>query len=310
MIMRKLAVFFLVFAAVVSASAQTLSNEVLGFGRIIQDPAATGRGFAGRASTHSPAWSAWMNSAAIPFSDAKMDIGVAYQHWSPSAMVERTIAAGASGHFGIFGISAGFMTRSGDPYEIIDMNGVPSGQFTPRDIIGCGGLAIRILPYLSIGVDMRYVHQQTTSNDALAAFSADVLLMAKFGGFTAAAGIANVGGRVTDSDGETWAIPTSIALGLGYEAVFAEVHGVDAYLDFDYFYNSKTITAAIGAQYGFKDMVFARAGYHIGSQGAVLPSFASVGLGCKFFGVRLDASYTFANKDLLNTFTVGLGYSF
>ena len=70
------------------------------------------------------------------------------------------------------------------------------------------------------------------------------------------------------------------------------------------------MTAAAGVQYSFRDMVFARAGYHYGADKAVLPSFASAGLGVKFFGVELNVAYLFASDALGGTMTFGLGYSF
>ena len=311
MTIRRIAAIMLFLAAAVTVSAQTsISNEVLGFSRLSQDPVYTGMAFAGRASTHSPAWSSWTNAAAIPFYDGKADFGVSYQHWAPSSAVERTFAGGAAGHFGIFGISLGFMTRSGEPYDVIDLNGIPKGEFTPRDIVGSAGLSLRLVKWLSLGVDMRYIHQTVAENVSLSAFAADILLMAKFGDFSVTAGVANVGGKVKDAEGEDWSLPSSVAFGAGYETVIAEKHAINAYIDFDYFYAVKAATFAVGAEYGFNDIAFVRGGYHFGGVGAVLPSFASVGIGAKYWGVKINASYTFANKDLMNTFTVGLGYCF
>ncbi|MBR6346811.1 MAG: PorV/PorQ family protein [Bacteroidales bacterium] len=304
------AVILMTFTVALSYAQTSIQSEALGFSRILQDPVATGLGFAGRASTHNPAWSSWTNAAAIPFYDGKADFGVSYQHWAPSSAIERTIAAGAAGHFGVFGASLGFMTRSGEPYDIIDLNGVPDGQFKPRDIVGSAGLSIRLVKWLSLGVDLRYIHQSYYPQASLSSFAADALLMARFGDFRVTAGIANVGGQVKDAEGEYWSLPTSIAFGAGYEAVFGGKHGVNAYIDFDYFYAVKAVTFAVGAEYSFNDIVFVRGGYHFGSVGAALPQFASVGLGAKYWGVKINASYTFANKDLMNTFTVGLGYCF
>lgn len=65
-----------------------------------------------------------------------------------------------------------------------------------------------------------------------------------------------------------------------------------------------------GAQYSFKNMLFARAGYHFGTKEAVLPSFATVGLGVRFFGVSLDFAYLTGNDVIGNSMTFGLGYRF
>jgi len=57
-------------------------------------------------------------------------------------------------------------------------------------------------------------------------------------------------------------------------------------------------------------MVFARAGYHYGAAKEVIPSHASLGLGVKLFGARLDFSYLLAGESLGGTLALGLGYSF
>ena len=70
------------------------------------------------------------------------------------------------------------------------------------------------------------------------------------------------------------------------------------------------LMAAVGVEYGFADMVFARAGFHYGDPAKALPTFASVGIGAKFIGIRLDASYVFLSETLGNSFLVSLGYAF
>ena len=68
----------------------------------------------------------------------------------------------------------------------------------------------------------------------------------------------------------------------------------------------------MGAEYGYDSLVYVRAGYHYASVGNGIPSFASAGLGFRFFGVNIDAAYLFGwgNSPLKHTFTVGVGYSF
>jgi hypothetical protein len=58
-------------------------------------------------------------------------------------------------------------------------------------------------------------------------------------------------------------------------------------------------------------MVSFRAGYRYGGDSPI-PSFASVGAGVKFSGVKLDLAYLIAGGDspMKNTLAIGLGYSF
>ena len=52
-------------------------------------------GFAGAASTSSIAYSAFTNSAVIPFWNGKFDAGVSYQNWAPDGVKSSNLAAGA-----------------------------------------------------------------------------------------------------------------------------------------------------------------------------------------------------------------------
>lgn len=67
---------------------------------------------------------------------------------------------------------------------------------------------------------------------------------------------------------------------------------------------------AAGAQYALKDMVFFRAGYHLGSSETAIPPYLSLGLGFHFRGIRLDVSFLTASETLGNTLAFGLGYVF
>ena len=97
-------------------------------------------------------------------------------------------------------------------------------------------------------------------------------------------------------------------MGLGYDLAFG-TSALRFAADADVFFTGG-VGAALGAQYGWNDMVFARAGFHLGTGKAPLPTYASVGLGVKFVGVHLDVSYLLASKVLGNTLCVGIGYAF
>ena len=83
---------------------------------------------------------------------------------------------------------------------------------------------------------------------------------------------------------------------------------MDVNVDADYFF-SGWFAAAFGASYTFNDLVSFRAGYRYGGKSPI-PSYASVGAGVKFAGVKLDLSYLLGSEVMNNTLAVGLGYSF
>jgi opacity protein-like surface antigen len=139
------------------------------------------------------------------------------------------------------------------------------------------------------------------------AFNADVFLMTKISGIKATLGVANLGTGITSGDMK-FSLPASAVLGVGYEKTFAQKHGIDVSLDADYFFKGG-FAASVGAEYTFNDLVSARAGYRYGGN-TVIPSYASVGVGAKFAGVKLDVAYLIASGAMKNTLALSLGYSF
>ncbi len=286
------------------------TTEAMGFSRIVRNPAAAAKGFAGVASTSAPAWSSFNNAAVIPFSEKRMDVGLLYQNWEPKGIKTSNFGLGISGKFSDdLGLSLGFILQNGESYPVIDEGGIIKDEFTPKDMQVNLGVAYRFGDIVSMGVNLKYVSSNLTPDNSYKAFAGDVFAQGCFAGVNVAAGLSNIGSTIKDENGNSFKIPISVTFGADYTLTLAEVHDLNFAADFDYFL-SGNVTAAIGCEYGFNDMVFARVGYHYGSEKAVLPSFASVGLGLQFFGVKLDFAYLLANEVVGNTMTIGLGYSF
>ena len=288
------------------ASAQTAMPSL----RVEQDPVSAGMGFAGLASTNGTAWSALRNSSVIPFSEKSMDFGASYQSWAPDGAASTNMGLGAGVKLGErFGLSVAGTMQNGEEYSLTDETGNPAGTFKPSLLSVGLGFGVKIIDNLSAGVNVRFASQKLTSDDSYSAFCGDVFVSYKFADFNVTAGAASLGSKVKGADGNSWSLPASARVGVDWTGSFAEVHGIRADVDLDYLF-SGSVMAAAGVQYSFKDMVFARAGYHYGPETAVLPSFASAGLGVKFFGIELNAAYLFASEVLGGTMTFGLGYSF
>ena len=121
----------------------------------------------------------------------------------------------------------------------------------------------------------------------------------------------------------------SASQGARGEAAGMGLHSIRLNADLDWFPVSGSLTAALGAEYGFQSRYFIRAGYHLaagrtGAGGwtarggsAVLPSFATLGAGLcldhsalPFLGhtsLRLDLAWLIAHPVLGNTLQAGLG---
>ena len=273
------------------------------------DAVSLGKAGANLTETNTIANSALNNAAAMPFSELPYEATVGYALWQPSSSSANVINAGFAYNLKQkFAIGFGFNMGLNKPYDIIDASGAANGTFTPKDIHAALGMAYRFLPYLSVGVNVGYANSTLSADHKYGALAADVFVMAKVKDFKATAGVSNLGSKVTSANGLKFSLPASFALGAGYEKTFAKKHGVDVSLDADYYFKGG-LAASLGAEYTYDDLVSVRAGYHLGGK-TVIPSYASLGAGVKFSGVRLDLAYLIASGPMKNTLAVSLGLSF
>ena len=275
--------------------------QALPFTAAETDAASLGTAGANLTQTGSIANASFSNAAAIPFSDAKMDVAAGYTMWQPTAVGSNMINVGAAFNMKQkFGIAVGFLYGMNPAYDITDDGGAVKGQFKPSDIHANIGLAYRFLPFLSLGANVGYATSTLAEGQSYGALAADVFAMAKFGGLKVTAG-------VTSASGVKFCIPGSAAVGAGYETAFGK-HAVEALLDADYYF-SGWFAAAAGAAYTYGDLVTVRAGYRYGGESPI-PSYASVGAGVKFIGLKLDLAYLIGSGAAKNTLALSLGYTF
>lgn len=303
----------LVAAAVCAVSigtASAQSSEVLTFVRTERNPVAAGMGFAGAAALDGTAYSSFRNSSVIPLAAERMSFGVSGQNWSPDGVRSTNISAGASAKIGDrFGLCLGGAYQTGDEYSLTTDTGAAIGTFKPTEIVLNAGAGFRIIDNLAVGASVRYASQKLSEDDSYSAIAGDIFLTYKLSDLSLTTGVSSFGTSVKSEAGDSFSLPASATIGADWRRSFLEKHRVRVAADADCFF-SGGFTAAAGVEYSFKDMLFARAGYHFGTEKAVLPSFATVGLGIKFFGVSLDAAYIVADDALGGTMTFGLGYSF
>lgn len=288
----------------VPATAQAQS---LPFVAAETDAASLGTAGANLVQTGSVANASFSNAAAIPFSEQTMDVSAGYTMWQPVS--SNILNVGAA--FNLkkkFGVAVGFQYGMNPAYDVTNSSGAVTGQFSPSDMHVNVGLAWRFLPFLSLGANVGYATSSLAEGHSYGALAADVFAMAKFGGLKVTAGVANVGTTVKDAAGNEFCIPGSIAVGAGYSKVFGEKNGVDVLVDADYYFSGWMAVAA-GAAYTYDDLVSVRVGYRYGGESPV-PSYASVGAGVKFLGIKLDAAYLISSSPIGNTLAVSLGYTF
>lgn len=303
--MKHISVIFVSLLLCLTSAAQDWSAlPWMRTGRGAADMAMAGSAFM---SDDNMAWAADGNAAMVPFSSRRMSVELGYMLANPV----RTNYAGAGFAYNIkdrVGVTAALSYGINPAYDVYNESGRPAGTFSPGQLMLGAGVSWRFVKFMSAGLNLRYAMQTLAEGVSSSAFAGDFVLMCRFGDFFVSAGAMNFGTPVKSSDGRSFNLSSSVKLAGMYEHLFAEKHGLQVNLDADW-YLSKAASAALGAQYGWNDMVFVRAGYRYGSGRSPLPSMASVGLGCKFFGVRIDAAYVVYGSTI-NTLNVGLGYSF
>lgn len=264
------------------------------------------------------AYSHFGNTAAVPFSDNTFSAAFSYGSWQPSSAKENIFSLGAMWNINDrFGVTFAALTQSGQKYDTINEAGVPTGSFTPNDLRIGAGFSYRFIDNMSVGIGLNYAQSSLAPKSELyktvfSTFSADIQLLYTISDFKISLEAGNLGIPVKSASGMKSSLPMNARLGGGYDNDFGK-HHLSAGIEGGVFFGGpSTGFASAGAEYMYDNLVAVRAGYHYGSEKNGIPSFASVGLGFRFFGVNIDAAYLVAGNDspMKNTFSIGIGYSF
>ena len=225
--------------------------------------------------------------------------GANFWSWAPSTSALKLINASGYYRFGKFAVALGGKYCMEKPFDVVSAVGKPLGTYTPSSFTLGAGFAYRIIDPLAVGVTLRYVSANYYENIKEGTVAADINATFSKGGLRAAVGVANLGGKIKGSP-----LPAMAKVGAAYH-----IGGFQASAEVDYLF-AGAIMAGIGAEYGFKDIAFIRAGFHYGDAQKAIPTYASVGLGVQYWGVRLDATWITASSVLGNSLGFSLSYSF
>lgn len=254
------------------------------------------------------------NPAAMSLSQNTVAVGVSYGVWQPQ--VSDNTLIGFSGFGKITGnLSVGFAGRyfMYQPYARTSSTGVFIDNFTPEEYAIELGLAYRIIKGLSAGVNLRYANSHLEGDARGNAVAADVAVMYSFSDLSFTAALTNLGTKINYGHSD-YSLPTLAKLGVGYNLHFSRGHAIALSVEGDYRMGPDSgVMAGAGVEYGFRNRAFLRAGYHFGDDSrAVIPSYASLGLGFEFAGIALNAAYVLTDSDspLKNSFSLSLGYHF
>lgn len=286
-----------------------MAAQALPFTSADYNPVTLAKGGTALTETSTVASAAFANPASIVYYEDTFDVSLGYVSWQPKSL--STSVFNLAGAYKIgqkFGLALGFSHGMYPEYAEVDLSGYEKGVFKPSNMQIGLGLAYRILPFMSLGLNVGYASEKLASDVSYGSLDADVFAMLKFGSFRAAVGVSELGGKVKSKSGAEFTLPASANLGAGYTMLISEKHAIDVNADANYYFKDG-IAASAGASYTFNDMISIRAGYRYGGKSAI-PSFASVGAGFKVFGIKADFTYLFGSKTLTNSMALSLGYTF
>lgn len=290
--------------SVLSLRAQTLPSLLMN-----QDPVTLAMGSAGVAA-ESDAFALQNNVAAMSFAKESMSIKASFGMWQPDYADLKTVGLG--GMYSVtekMAVGMDFKYLMMPSYSGITGNGsaIRDSEYNPSEISVAAGVSYAFIDCLSVGVAVRYAGSSLAPEASANVFGADAGVFFKKDSLSVGISVNNLGTKVKYSE-TSYAQPMLVKVGVGYDLGLGTSDLAFA-AEADYLF-SGGFMAGLGCEYSYKDMLFARAGYHYGNSVNAVPSHAAAGLGLKIIGINLDVAYIFASKVLADSLCISLGYSF
>ena len=295
------------------------------FGQSVTDVAPDARS-AGMADAYTAMYgkgfSLYTNSAAAALSDDDFAISANYSMLQPKVAGMNSFAVGAFYKFNDrYTVGLGARARMQSVSTVFtDDNGIASGSFdgSVAQFSVDASFGMHIIEGFAAAVNLHFYYDQSPQPIDIVngiGFGLDVDLMYSHKYFNVALAAKNLGPAMTYEPGISYALPMDIRAGYsGNYEIVDDVFDINPAVDVDYILNNSTLTAGVGAEFEFIDMVAVRGGYRYSANEAFMPSYATVGLGVEFFGIGIDAAYYIgmgkAADVLSNTLKIGISYKF
>ena len=281
--------------------------NALSFTQIERDPVNAALAGAGSAYAGDASVKAFSGAAMMPFTEGKLDASLGYQRWAADASHQLQAAVAFRVTPGVV-LSAGYAFSAGQSFDQLGEYGQFVGTIQPVTHLAALGAGLGLGEQWSLGVNLRYALEDAVETQS--GFSGDIsLAWQPSARLRMTAGVATLGTTLASRGGTCHQQPASGRLGADWTPVLAQDHTLDVMASADVYFSGQA-GAALGVQYGWKKMVFVRAGYRLASAQNMVPSHLGLGIGVRCHGFRLDVSCLTASKALGNTLSAGLGYSF
>lgn len=253
------------------------------------------------------AFAAESNMSMAVFSGKTLAAGLSYGSWAPKTAKDKVLGGSAWFKTGSVAFGLSFKSFSMQPYIPTSANGSVSqtdDPFTPKELSMALSGAFRLGDSFSLGVVARITNSALGAEAKATGIGVDLSASFVKDAFSAGLVLANLGTSVKYAE-TAYPQPAMLKAGAAYRIV----KGLRVQADADLLFKGGFM-GGLGVEYGWNEMIFARAGYHFGSGAQATASFASAGLGLHIVGITLDAAYVLSGENLGNTFMITLGYTF
>ena len=235
-----------------------------------------------------------------------------YMMWQPQALGNNLILA--DGYFKLadkFALAAGGRFNMYKPFDVMNEQGNPGASFTPSEYMAFLGFHFAAADNLAVMANAKMISSSIAPKYAGQAFAADLAVAYDIDGLTIAISARNLGTKLSYSKTVQNNLPMTVLLGAEKTFEFGD-NALDLALDAGYMPLHSCMVAKAGAEFSIQRIFDIRAGYHFGSNKAVEPSYASVGIGANVNVLRLGFAYFIAGGDspLKNTLAFSVGARF
>ena len=256
------------------------------------------------------------NMAVSMLDDTKpIQIGASYLSWQPSVSNSNNVSIAGLYKFKNFTLGAGLRHVKYSEELIVDNlgnSGSSEIRFLPVEYAIDMGMGYRINDMFLLGSTLRYVNSDLGAIQKASVFAVDLSLLYNKDNLSAGFGFTNLGTKADYGNGSNQ-LPLRLRTGLSYSVLSSDLHKIIGVADVSYqlVQGANGLIGGAGVEYGFKDFLFLRTGYHF-EQENIGASYVTSGLGVSLRGVTLDFSYLIASKNnpVNQSAAVSLGWTF
>lgn len=252
--------------------------------------------------------SVFANPAMMAFSDIQASAACSYGCWQPNTFKEhRAVISGSLCITEKLSVAAGFAGGLGIPYDLYDDYGNHNGQYRPKNYNIKVGSSYKMLPYLSVGLNVGFIDNIMSLEYSDMAVTTDVFLTSCISDFKFAVGAKNWGfawnnnGQVLDD------MPIAFSAGGSYSRSLYDIHDVGLYTQYE-FMSEDAMATSIGLSYSYSGMLSLRMGGRLGY--GKVQSLLTAGCGISLGSFEINLAYVLPmdEMNLSNTCSLSLVY--